>query len=296
MSNAKLKPFPAEFNAEFYRKRYPDLGNHNDGQIATHYTVHGRGEGRLASPAAMRVHFIELTQSAASILEIGPFGRPCVRGANVRYFDVLDQAALKARAAALNQSVKDVPSIDYVEASGDLSVVGDSFAAVVSSHCVEHQPDLVYHLQQVERILEPGGCYFLLVPNKLYCFDHFIAESTLAEILAAHRNRARVHRLESVIEHRALTTHNDPARHWKGDHADPTYWDSIPSRTQVALAEFDAANGAYIDVHAWQFAPASFRRTIQQLNGLELTRLQAVRVFDTPYGSNEFTAILQKPA
>ena len=94
--------------------------------------------------------------------------------------------------------------------------------AVFSSHCIEHQPDLVRHLQEVANLLEPDGAYFLLIPNKLYCFDHFIAETSVADVMLAHHLGHRVHTLASVIEHRALTTHNDPSRHWLGDHADPT--------------------------------------------------------------------------
>lgn len=286
---------PPELDLRFYLDRNADLGGRTDQLLREHYDAHGRREGRAGSPYAYRASFLQLVEKARSVLEIGPFGRPCVRGPNVRYFEVLNQSQLQARSKAIGYSVEKIPFIDYVEPNGDLAIVNDTFSAVVSSHCIEHQPDLVYHLQQVERILERGGCYFLLVPNKLYCFDHYIAESTLANVVDAHRNRYRVHRLESVIEHRALTTHNDPQRHWKGDHADPSYWSTISSRTNAALAEYDAAAGCYIDVHAWQFTPQSFRNIVSKLRDLKLISLEPTRVYNTPFGNNEFTAILQKP-
>lgn len=290
-----MQALPLEFDPDYYNDRNKDLRGRNYQQLLDHYKAYGRREGRASSAAAYRADFLQLIPTAESVLEIGPFGRPCIRGDNVRYFEVLDQASLQARADVIGYAVSEIPYIHYVEPTGDLSVVKDSFAAVVSSHCIEHQPDLVYHLQQVERILEPGGRYFLIVPNKLYCFDRYIAESTIANVVDAHRNRYRVHRLESVIEHRALTTHNDPLRHWSGDHADPTYWATVASRTRAALAEFDAAKGGYVDVHAWQFTPESFRKIIEQLIDLKLTSLAPVRVYETPINRNEFTAILQKP-
>lgn len=287
---------PPEFDAPFYHDRHKDLHGRTEDLLLSHYETYGRKEGRAATSVALRKTFLELVDLDRPVLEIGPFCSPSVRGERVRYFEVLDQAALSKRAESLGMRATDAPYVDYVEKSGDLAVVQASFFSVVSSHCVEHQPDLVYHLQQVERLLEPGGCYFLMIPNKLYCFDHFIAESTLAQVVAAHHHRHRVHRLESVIEHRALTTHNHPLRHWKGDHADPSHWSSIAPRTRAAVQEFEAANGGYIDVHAWQFTPESFRRLMQNLFGMGLISLRPIRVYDSPYGSNEFTAILQKPA
>lgn len=289
-----IEDLPAEFDFAFYQRSYSDLSDRGEALLREHYETFGRGEGRSASPASRRKGFLDLVPSDRPVLEIGPFYSPCVRGRNVAYFDVLDQQALRERAKKIGHPANTVPRIDYLDPNGDLSVVKDTFAAVVSSHCIEHQPDLVYHLQQVARLLEPGGRYFLLVPNKLYCFDHFIAESTIANVLDAHRAGLRVHRLESVIEHRALTTHNDPGRHWKGDHADPSYWSTIPARTRAALAEYDAAKGGYVDVHAWQFTPPSFRRIVQYLFELGLIALQPERVYDTPHGSNEFTAVLRK--
>lgn len=285
---------PAEFDPVHYRNIHIDLVGKTDAALLEHYEEYGRREGRSSSPASQRKAFLKLVPKSKPVLEIGPFDTPCVTGSNVRYFDVLDQAALQRRAAELGRAASAVPSIDYVDSNGDLAAVTDTFAALVSSHCIEHQPDLVYHLQQAGRMLEPGGRYFLLIPNKLYCFDHYIAESTIANVLDAHRAKHRVHRLESVIEHRALTTHNDPARHWAGDHADASHWATIVPRIRASLAEYDGAGGGYIDVHAWQFTPLSFRRITQYLLELGLTQLRPERTYDTPHGSNEFAAVLQK--
>ncbi len=176
--------------------------------------------GRLSSQAASQ---------SSRVLEIGPFCNPCMTGRNVRYFDVLDRAGLLKRAAEQGYLVVSAPKIDFVSPVGDLSVVDATFDAVVSSHCIEHQPDLVAHLAEVARILEPGGRYFLLVPDKRFCFDHFLAPSTVAGVVDAWKEGRKVHRLASVLEHRALTTHNDTARHWAGDHADPILLPAFPA-------------------------------------------------------------------
>lgn len=164
----------------------------------------------------------------------------------------------------------------------------------MSSHSIEHQPDLIKHLIDVCDLLEPGGRYFLIVPDKRYCFDHYLPDTTVADIIEAHTERRRTHRIGNVIEHRALTTHNDTARHWQFDHADRDYADNIASRTRQALREFKEADGAYIDVHAWKFTPIVFRQVITQLTELGLINLFTERVYHTPHGRNEFTAVLRK--
>jgi SAM-dependent methyltransferase len=288
-----LASFPPELDADFYRRLYPDLRSMSEADAATHFRTYGIREGRQGSPFALRENLIAEVRRQRSALEIGPFANPVVRGRHVAYFDVLDREGLRARAAQVGQDPAGVPEIDFVSPTGDLSVVTGRFEAAVSSHCIEHQPDLVHHLCQVAALLAPGGHYFLMVPNKLYCFDHFLPESTLAQVLAAHAEGRRMHRLESVIEHRALTTHNQPGRHWAGDHADPGFRESIVPRAKAALAEHAAAAGGYIDVHAWQFTPGSFRELLGMLHAGGYSPLRPLRVYETPHGRNEFTAILE---
>jgi SAM-dependent methyltransferase len=287
------RSFPQEFDSAFYRGEYRDLARMSGEELVAHYERHGRQEGRRASPAAVRESFVPLAAAAGSVLEIGPFCNPVMKGRNVRYFDVLDQAALQARAVEHKLDPKGCPVIDYVSPSGDLSVIDQQFDAVFSSHCIEHQPDLVEHLRQVERILRPGGAYFLIIPDKRFCFDHFIPETSVAEVLAAHLETRRVHTLRSVIEHRALTTHNDSHAHWSGMHGDAIRAD-LAAAVRGALAEYENSRGAYIDVHAWQFTPARFRLVTSSLAQLGYTALRPVRVYDTPHLRLEFTAILAR--
>lgn len=284
---------PQEFEAQSYRAAYSDLAMMSVSQLFEHFEMYGRNEGRTATPVAHRDAFIQLFSSAPSVLEIGPFCNPALTGSNVSYFDIMGSTALTMRAREIGLRQISVPYINYVDHSGDLTVVDRKFTAVFSAHCIEHQPDLIHHLKQVENLLERDGAYFLAIPDKRYCFDHFIAESTLADVVAAHVECRRVHRLGSVIEHRALTTHNDCTRHWNGEHVDPGYEGSILARTQAAIQEYESSLGGYVDVHAWQFTPASFRCLLNQVFLLGYTKLQPVRVYDTPHGSNEFMAVLK---
>lgn len=289
-----ISALPPEFDPTYYRDIHPDLADRDERLLRDHYEAHGRREGRAASAACRRSAFLALVPADAPVLEIGPFDTPCVSGPQVSYFDVLDTAALRQRASEIGRKPEGVPFVRYVDANGSLGGIDARFSAIVSSHCIEHQPDLIRHLHEVETRLEDAGRYFVIVPDKRFCFDHYLPETTVAGVIDAHVAGRRVHTLKSVIEHRALTTHNDPGRHWSGDHANPDHSLTIASRADSARKEFEAAGGGYIDVHAWQFTPQSFRFLLTVLRQLSLTGFVVERVYDTPRGSNEFTAVLRK--
>jgi hypothetical protein len=117
-----------------------------------------------------------------------------------------------------------------------------------------------------------------------------LKDSNVAEVIEAHKQSRERHTLQSVIEHRALTTHNDPVTHWSGAHGE----EGIDStRVQSAITEFEKTDG-YIDVHAWIFTPSSFRSIISTLFSLGLIQLSVERLYPTLRNSNEFYAILKK--
>lgn len=280
---------PFALDVDFYRNRYPDLAHMTGDEARDHFVRHGAGEGRQAVAVGCRPAFIERLKGFGSILEIGPFCNPVVRGANVRYLDVLDAAGLRARAAEIGLDVGDCP--EAIHHVGHIDDVTATFDAVVSSHSIEHQPDLVRHFEGVARILRPGGEYHLLVPDKRYCFDHFIPESTVADVIQAHEDKRMAHSLRSVIEHRALTTHNDPGAHWQGTHGE-RHPSNQPDRIRAAIDEYRSADG-YVDVHAWYFTPTNFWNITHALYVCGLTRLKPVEIHPTLHGTLEFLAVLR---
>ena len=283
---------PEVFETETYRQLWPDLESLTEHALETHFASFGEAEGRQANRLATRRDFAALIPSDAEALEIGPFCSPLLTGPRISYFDVLSRPELVKRAKTLGADHSNIPIIDFVSTTGDLSVVDRSFSYVISSHCLEHQPDLVYHLQQVEKILETNGRYFVLLPDKRYCFDTFLASSTIADVLDAHHDRRTSHVLRSVIEHRALTTHNDSVRHWSGDRGSPYY--NRVERIICAEREYKASTGGYIDVHAWYFTPESMRVLLSTLQELNYIGLELERLYPTRRPSNEFWMVLKK--
>lgn len=285
--------FPRSFDVDYYRESNPDLAGFSDFQLGEHYELHGQSEGRPGSAFALREHLVKWIATESSVLEIGPFCNPLLTGDNIRYFDVLDQSGLKNRASAFGYPQQSTPHIDYVSPNGDLSIVTEIFSAVTSSHCLEHQPDLIRHLQRVGSILHPNGHYYLIIPDKRYCFDHFLPCSMVSDVIEAYVDERKVHSASSVIEHCALITHNDCARHWRGDHSDPSNEGDILKGIRDAMNLFADSSGKYIDVHAWQFTPLSFDKMMKLLFGIGLIPLAVERVYSTANGRNEFVAVLR---
>jgi SAM-dependent methyltransferase len=283
---------PEVLECDVYRALNPDIAGFSDEQLVFHYATHGISEGREPNTLATRADFAGLVPKNADALEIGPFYSPVLKSRRTKYFDVLSQEELIARARVIGIPEPNVPRIDFISPVGDLSVVDQQFDVVLSSHCLEHQPDLIAHLQQVERILRTGGRYFLLIPDKRYCFDHFMPASTAAEVMDAHYLPARVHSLRNVINHRAFTCHNDGSRHWAGDHG--TYLDNHAARVNAAIAEYQAHDGGYIDVHAWFFTPDSVRELITTLGELDMTSFTIERLYPTRKESIEFWMVLRR--
>lgn len=280
---------PPEFDAAVYRGNSADLAGLSNAEAEAHWRAKGVRRGRSASPYATAKAFLSLIPRDGPVLEIGPFARPRLFGDHVRWFDVLDRDGLIARAKSKGRPWKGVPPIHWSSPTGDLGVVDETFDHVFSSHCIEHQPDLIAHLNAVERLLRPGGLYWLVVPDKRFCFDHFAPETDLAAVLAAHLDPRPVHARENVLRARLGATHNDAERHWAGDHGAPA---PSPARLAETLSEIDAADGGYIDVHAWRFTPEGFRVLTTQLADVGQTALRPLRVWATPRNRQEFCGVL----
>lgn len=283
---------PREFDAELYRSLNADLSRFSAKELRDHYEHFGRSEGRRSHSLAGRDDFAALLGPGLDVLEIGPLLTPMVKGPRVRYFELFDKPQLIALANARGIGTDRIPDIHYVSATADLSIVNDRFDAVLTSHVVEHQPDFLGHLASIRRLLRPGGLYFSLIPDKRFCFDHFMPPSSVAEFLEAHHARRTRHTLRSQINYAAFRTHNDVVRHWAGDHGAqaPMAHEITTTIAQTMRAE---DRGEYQDVHAWYFEPESFGQAMNLLHELGYSEFRPLRLYPTLLNCNEFWAVLQ---
>ncbi len=217
-----------------------------------------------------REQFFSLIRNFNNILEIGPFDKlvtPKYKkdSAIVEYADYMSTDELKARASLLPDRIPaNVPHISYIIAESFTASINKKFDCVFSSHVLEHIPNLVKHFQEIQSILNPGGTYLFILPDKRYCFDAFISESTLPEVITSYFERRKKPSLRSVIEHRAFTVHN--YKYLPGPQLITSR--EIFDKIQDAINEFNEND--YVDVHCWQFTPESLEKIVNALIRLEL--------------------------
>ena len=293
-----MNELPLEFDPSVYRSLHTDLVKFSESELRAHYDRYGLREGRRAHAIPDRASFAALI-STEHALEIGPYAQPLLRGPRVKYADIYSTAALREMAPSTNLDPAGVPEIDWVVAPHDLGAIDEMFDAVLSSHAIEHQPNLVGHLRQVSRLLRPGGRYVLLVPDHRYCFDHFKTPSTIVDVLDADAGKVRLHDPRSLILSRLLITHNDAARHWRGDHGEPEHNPHFPADDRIkllrdALELLRSAPSALFNDHAWFFTPDTFRQIINDLTSLELIDFRLERLYPTLRDTLEFWAVLRK--
>ena len=256
-----------------YRVINPEIASLTDDELLRHYDSIGKAAGLRCHQVVYRLAFVHLIPRGIHTLEIGPYARPLLTGPNVKYVDVYSTKELKKLAPAVGMDPEQVPTINWVAKPSDLSCVNEHFGAVLSSHVIEHQPDLVRHLNQVSEILKHGGRYFVLIPDHRYCFDHFMTPSTITDVVAAHLHRRTSHTAESLLESRLLMTHNDPIEHWLGSHGDPMVNPHFPNtnrieRLKIAINSYRENNQYVKNEHAWYFTPDSFSSILQDLADL----------------------------
>ena len=90
------------------------------------------------------------------------------QGINVRYVETRDGDTLRALVKEQGGDPSIVEDIDYVLERGKTlaeHAPGETFDWVTSSHVIEHIPDFLGHLKEVEEVLTPSGVYGLIVPD-----------------------------------------------------------------------------------------------------------------------------------
>ena len=239
-----------------------------------------------------RKDFTNLVNQELSSLEIGPFNSPSLTGKNVKYFDVLDKQGLIERAKGYNLDISRIPDIDFVSPIGDLKIIKTKFDAVFTAHNIEHQLDLVEHMNDVYNLLNDNGLYYMVVPDRRYCFDHFLPPSLMSDVLNAHHLSMNRHSLRTVLT-ACETTHNNPNLHWKGDSGVGLYSNHRLECYKTTLNNYFETE-KYIDFHQWRFQPENFVFIFNSLYRMGLIKLKLEKVYCTPLNSFEFEAVFRK--
>jgi hypothetical protein len=235
--------------------------------------------------------------------EIGPLHNALVGKdeSTIFYVDHCDTETLKARwlsdksvdvtrlhvdAVWGTQTLRE--AIDRSEMAANQGLVGQKLDFVVASHVVEHVPDLITWLNEIESVLTHDGSVRLAVPDKRYTFDYLRRTSSVTDIVDAFIRRRRVPSGSRVLDFTINMVHVDCAKAWTGELKADELAHGYTIQQALALAEDAESNGTYHDVHCWVFTPMSFAELCFDLASAGFFNFECERLIATALNEFEF--------
>jgi hypothetical protein len=234
-------------------------------------------------------------------LELGALDRPIVRRSDgeVYYVDVTDTAGVREHYKNdPNVHIDSIVDVDFplilngiTRSLAEASAPKAPYDWIVASHVIEHVPDLVGFLRDLESLLTDGGRVALIVPDRRYCFDAMRPPTTLGDVLLAHANGDTRPSLKAVFDFYNYAVHGTSQEFWNGkvpEQSTPMHDVNLVMNTVQRYRD----SGDYIDTHAWLFTPDSFVDQLRALFALGLSNLTVTTIEPTPVGDLEFFATL----
>jgi hypothetical protein len=250
-----------------------------------------------------REQFYSMIPRRGTLLEIGPYASPTFRRPDydVYYADVVTPAQIRSQCSAWGYIPDGTP--DHIDIlirpmSRPTFTTDLKFKSIFSSHNIEHHPDLINHLLEMAAVADGKDTeFFLAIPDKRYCFDHYQRESSCAEIIGAHVEDRRKHVKTSFIQTEVYKAHNDQQQHWDGNHG-PDPWNHPLTPDRIAhlkdiIAKSAKMDNEYVDTHAWRFTMNSFLQCMEILSALDLQPWVVDRIYEPIYCMPEFYAVLK---
>lgn len=236
----------------------------------------------------------------AKILEIGGGYNPRYLKSRYRsafHLDHCTTAELRAKYGAMPEVAKHVDRIqevDFVFTGAPIETVIPAdlrFDVIYGSHVLEHQVDLIGHLQSLEKLLAPGGRVIEVIPDHRRCFDALRYPTVTSDALMVHLKRPAIHQGKQVFDSMSRAISANPGRPvTAADLRKASFVHGLRSAYD-ALHALEAPGAAYQDMHAWTFRPESFQLLMIELLLLGLTRLRPTAV--SPSYDNQFLAVLE---
>lgn len=255
------------------------------------------------------LHGLDLNRCVGA--EIGPLDKALVSKSEGRiiYVDYVDAETLRGK-------YEDDPAVDVSKIQVDAIwgaqtlrqaidqhtrteanfVAGQGCDYVLASHVIEHVPDMVSWLQEVNAALAPDGQLRLAIPDKRFSFDYLRQPTGLAGIINAYVRKDRVPNTHCILDFMLNMAPVDCAAAWRGE-VDPSKLERRATFEGAMAVVADALkNGTYHDVHCWVFTPASFGQLCVDLVQNGLLDFECVEFFDTAQNEYEFIVSMRKCA
>jgi hypothetical protein len=246
-------------------------------------------------------------------LEIGALHNPWLKSYvnpnNVKYIDFTNTEQLKINYKDdKSVNINNIVNVDYIlDSSKKYSeYINEKFNLVFSSHNIEHQPNFILHLNDVESVLVDGGYYLILCPDFRYIFDMYRNPTTLADILNAYLRKDSIPQFTTYIEHLLISNKTSNQHEINYD-----IYHSISNQDRLSfqnklvnkdfnltldqiITDFNSTN--YRDCHVWKFYYENFFDIMNYLYKIGLTKFKVELIHRTEDKKSlyEFGIILKK--
>ncbi|MGN0131334.1 MAG: hypothetical protein ACI4AA_02710 [Lachnospiraceae bacterium] len=232
-------------------------------------------------------------------LEIGASFNPIAAkkdGYRIEVLDYLSREELiskyKDQPSTPKNIEEQIEEVDYVwHGEKYSSLVKRHFDYIISSHLIEHIMDLIGHINDCCEILNEGGVYSLVIPDKRYGFDILRKETTVEDII--ERMGQSQYTDEMIMNYVTGVVKNGENISW-GKLCTENDFKPVYSEEDRKLVKEHPEMFA-LDIHASVFTPDSFRCIMEELFRRGLINMPLVYIDeDTEYG--EFYAVFKKGA
>ena len=219
-------------------------------------------------------------------MEVGPSHNPIApkkRGFNVHILDHATAADLRAKYSGHDVNLDNIEDVDFVWTGEPFSeLIGRTacYDWIIASHVIEHVPDLIVFLQQCEVLLKIDGVLSLVIPDKRYCFDHFVPPTSMGNLLDAWSEKRKRPSPGQVFDFFANASKRDGNIAWSPGNGGANALAHTLAEAQ-AIWTHSRSTSEYVDVHCWRFTPTSFRLVLSDMQALGLTHLGIKAEFDT---------------
>jgi SAM-dependent methyltransferase len=230
-------------------------------------------------------------------LEIGPLASPVVQKhqGSIYYVDHCSLEEISQKYFGQVPAEK-LQEIDFVWDNRPLSnvVQNKTFDYIVASHVIEHVPNVIGWLSEIENVLKEDGILCLAIPDKRYTFDIDRQLSTAGQLIEAYYLGRKVPSLSQVFDNYTLARKVDKDELWRGSATSIEEFEYLHPRGAVWDFMDRTSRGEYVDCHCWIFTPQSFLAALEALRSYELTKLTVTAFWDTLPYQHEFIVQLRR--
>lgn len=252
---------------------------------------------RALDACRRRDNLLYFVNTSGKGLEVGPSFSPIAPKSSGYDVDVVDHAtaeALRAKYQDQGVDLDAIEEVDYVWTDTSLTeLLGGEpkYDYIIASHLIEHLPDLIGFFLDCQQLLRPHGVLSLAVPDFRCCFDIFRGPTTTGDVLQAHLERRSRHNAGTVFDHFAYAAYRDNHPSWICRSQGALEFAHRFAEAEYMMKQAHHSQD-YLDVHAWQFTPSSFRLLMHDLRALGLVSMREIGGFLTPEGT-EFLVAMQ---